>query len=208
MSAIKRRILAALVVTLIGASPLVVGTQPAPAFPAGDSLFAFNYHIDATTHIKRANQTVTVRGGKFHGLVDLDTGQLTGSISLPRATFTTTQGGIGLVTATEEIVQVKPITGTINLSTFRVKSTSVFNIRIVSMYPASLTSPKVNLVGRNCHTSSPVSVTMSGIAHIGAPSTFKGVFTIPPFQDCSTMTTALNQMIPGPGNTFVATAKP
>jgi hypothetical protein len=71
-----------------------------------------------------------------------------------------------------------------------------------------ITVPPVNLVGTSCTTASPISVTMSGIAHLGAPSTFKGSFTIPNFANCEAMTTVLNEEIPGPGNTFSATASP
>ena len=66
----------------------------------------------------------------------------------------------------------------------------------------------MNLVGNNCKTSSPVSVTMSGIAKIGQKSTFKSGFFIPNFANCQAMTTLLNQEVPGPGNTFTAVAEP
>jgi hypothetical protein len=91
-------------------------------------------------------------------------------------------------------------------------------MRIVSAYPATpsipgvgslpVPLPPVNLVGDKCTTEKPIVVTMSGIAKIGAKSTFKGSFTIPNFKDCSVMTPVLNQLVPGPGNTFVANASP
>ena len=36
----------------------------------------------------------------------------------------------------------------------------------------------------------------------------KGVFSIPNFANCQGFEHVLNQLIPGPGNTFVATARP
>jgi hypothetical protein len=45
-------------------------------------------------------------------------------------------------------------------------------------------------------------------ASLDKPSTFKGVFTIPHFKTCGALTAVLNQLIPGPGNTFRATARP
>ena len=107
------------------------------------------------------------------------------------------------------------MTGKINLPTLKVTSTSVFNLRITSMYaalpqlPFPLPIPGVNLVGKNCVTESPVSVTMSGTAHLdNTPSKFSGTFSIPNFKNCAAMTTVLNQLIPGPGNTFSATVTP
>jgi hypothetical protein len=49
---------------------------------------------------------------------------------------------------------------------------------------------------------------MKGIAHLDKPSTFTGTFTIPKFKTCGLATAALNQLIPGPGNTFSATSTP
>ena len=116
--------------------------------------------------------------------------------------------------------QVKPVTGHVNLDTFKVTSTSVVNIHILTMY-ASATAPKlpiglpklpglppVNLVGNHCMTSTPVAITISGIAKIGQKSKFSGTFSIPDFKNCQSLTTVLNQEIPGPGNTFSAIASP
>ena len=64
-------------------SPLVLGAQSASAFPKGDSVIGFDYKIDATTHIKKSDQTQTVKGGKFHGEVDFDKGLIAGKITLP-----------------------------------------------------------------------------------------------------------------------------
>jgi hypothetical protein len=66
----------------------------------------------------------------------------------------------------------------------------------------------VNLVGKTCTTEKPIVVTMSGIADPSKPSTFKGTFAIPNFKTCGALTAVLNQLIPGPGNTFIATARP
>lgn len=191
-------------------SPVVLGAQSAQAFPKGDSVIAFDYKIDATTHIKKSDQTMTVKGGKFHGLVDFDTAQLQGSITLPDAKVTTGAGPAQVMIVTRT-VPTKPVTGKINLNNFKVTSTSHFLIKIVSVYlvpPAGLPIPKQNLVGNGCQTVAPVDVTMSGIAHLGAPSTFKGTFSIPQLANCQGFENVLNQLIPGPGNTFTATAKP
>jgi hypothetical protein len=226
-SANTHRRLAVVIVTLTVLAPVTMMAQPASAFPPGDSVIAFNYIVQATAHIAKANLTMSPPPGVFKGQVDLDLGKLKGNIYIPPTSFSQSLAGPLSVTATAAIVSTKPVTGTVKLANFKITATSTFNIRILTMYvdtpaPPTLPSilglppialpplpvPKINLVGNNCVTASPISVTMSGIAHIGAPSTFNGTFTIPQFKSCSLATTLLNQEVPGPGNTFSATATP
>ncbi|MGO9876520.1 MAG: hypothetical protein ACLPVY_22315 [Acidimicrobiia bacterium] len=195
-------------------APVALFAQPASAFPPGDALYTFKYKVVATTFIKKADLTLTTPPGVFQGAIDLNTGQLKGSIALPNVTFTQSEAGVGLVTATSATVSTKPVTGHVNLANFKVTTTSTFNIHIVTMYPDTpsvplpVPVPKVNLVGDSRTTVAPISVTMSGKASLGSSSTFTGSFTIPDFQNCQAMTTVINQEIPGPGNTFSATASP
>ena len=202
--------------------------SPASAFPKGDPVYKFKYNVVATAFVKKMGLTLSPPPGIFKGGIDLANGQLLGSISIPNTTFTQTEAGVGLVTATAAIVPVGPVTGHVNIGNFKVTATSTFNIHIVTMYPATPTVPplpitlppilgipislppvsipKVNLVGDNCTTASPISVTMSGIAHLSGASKFSGGFTMPKFAKCGLMTAVINQEIPGPGNTFSATA--
>jgi hypothetical protein len=182
----------------------VLAEQPAGAAP----FVPFAYNLDATTHLKKLNQTVTVPPGTFVGKIDLGTSRLTGSITLPPATIKLKLAGIvPLVTATVKISPTKPITGTVDLTRnpFPVVATATFNIQVVSAYAGIV---PINLVGNKCTTSTPVVVTMRGAASLGAPATFSGPYTIPPLKNCGLTTTALNLVIPGPGNTFTAVANP
>jgi hypothetical protein len=198
-----RRSLAALLLAL----PVLwfaVSTPPASA----DTLVPFSYRIDATTHLKKLNQTVTVPPGTFIGSIDVNTATLTGTIALPPATLSLKLAGIvPLVTATVKIVQTKPVTGTVDLSTspFQVVATSTFNIQITKATAGILL---LTLVGNHCTTSTPISVTMRGAAQPGAPASFSGPFTIPPLKNCGLTTAALNLVVPGSGNTFTAHATP
>jgi hypothetical protein len=209
-----QRTFACIVVVLSALAPVTLLASPASAFPAGDPVYTFKYKVVATTFIKKSNMTITAPPGIFQGGIDLSTGQLKGSITLPPSSFTQSEAGVGLVTVTAAIEPVKPVTGHVNIGTFQVTSTSVFNIHILSMYAATPTVPlpvpvpKVNLVGDSCITRYPVWVTISGKASLGSPSTLKGKFFIPRFENCQAMTTALNQQVPGRDNTFSATATP
>jgi hypothetical protein len=199
--------LAALIVVMTVISSLALDAQAATAFPVGDPVFPFSYKIDATTHIKKLDQTINITGGSFTGGIDLATGGLVGSIKLPPATFTFQAAGIvPLITATAKIVPTKAVIGHVDLSSLTVTATSTFLIRLVSAYAPGI---PVNLVGNSCVTSKAVVVTMKGLASFGSPSTLSGTFTLPDFKTCGlVVTTALNQLLPGPGNTFSATATP
>ena len=187
------------------------GRATAGAFPAGDPIFPFSYEIDAVTHINKLDQDIPVNGGTFVGGIDLNDGELEGDISLPTTTFTFELAGIvPLVTATVKIVPQGPVTGMLDFDLdnyLALTATSTFNIRIIDLHAEGTT---INLVGTTCRTKTPVTVTMSGTADLGGPSTMSGTFTLPPFQYCGSIavTQALNLAMSGPGNTFTATATP
>jgi hypothetical protein len=166
---------------------------------------SFVYKLTATTHIKKLNQDVTIKNGVMKATVDLATGKLSGSLTLPPAKVTTTEAGLPVLTSTFVMKEAKPVTGKIDFATLKVTATSVFNILITSAEAGPI---PVNLVGNSCTTTTPVSVTMSGKASFTGPSTFTGTYTIPQFKTCSLLTPVLNQLIPGPGNTFKAVATP
>ncbi|MCU1351321.1 MAG: hypothetical protein JWM05_530 [Acidimicrobiales bacterium] len=196
------------IVALLMASALVFGIVASPRAEADGSLLPFAYKVDATTHLKKLNQTVTIPTGTLIGNIDLSAGTLTGALKLPPATVKLKLAGIvPLVTARIQAVPTKPVRGVVDISTypFAVTATATFNIRILSAKAGIL---PVNLVGLQCTTSSPVSVTMRGTAGLGEPATFTGTYTIPPLKTCGPSTPALNLVIPGPGNTFTAHATP
>ncbi len=184
---------------------------PASAARSSATGITVNYKLLATTHIKKLNQNVTIKNGRMLATVDLVTGNLTGHLTLPPATVTTYQAGYVPLTATFQMKEAKPVKGHVDFTTLHVRATSVFNILIKSAYLGPLPIfglVPVNLVGNKCTTSKAVSVTMSGPANFTGPSTFTGTYTIPKFKTCSAATPLLNQLIPGPGNTFKAVATP
>jgi hypothetical protein len=182
-----------------------LGAPAADAASPSSNGITVVYNLTAQTHIKKLNQDVTIKHGKLTATVDLATGNLTGHLTLPPATVTTYEAGVGLLTSTFQMKEAKPVTGHVDFGTLHVKATSVFNILVKSVYAGPI---PVNLVGSSCTTSKPVSVTMAGTASFTAPSVFTGTYTIPNFKSCSLATPVLNQLIPGPGNTFKATATP
>ena len=137
-------------------SPSVVrAPPPSPkATPCSHSA----YNIDATTHIKKFDQTINIVGGTFVGGIDLSDGSLVGAIALPPAQFTFRVAGIvPLVTATARIVPKAPVVGHLDIynPNLPITATSVFNIRILEAHAEGTT---VNLVGDYCRTASFITV--------------------------------------------------
>jgi hypothetical protein len=197
------RVLVALVAAV---ATVTVALGAGATSASADPTYPIHARVDATTHIAKSGQDVSVPPGMFDGSVDLASGSFGGNLSLPPATVTFKAVGlVPIAEATFEISQLGPTTGHVNFGSLTVTSTSTFNIKITRITPHGT---NVNLVGSRCVTSKPITVTMSGAFSPTTPSTFTGVYTIPPFAHCQALTPALNQLIPGPGNTFSAIFTP
>jgi len=187
------------------------GATLATVIPAGTasassaSGIPVNYVVNASTTLAKLHQTVVVPPGTFKGSVSIPGFNLTGVLKLPPASDTIALAGVGLVTATFKLAETQPVTGVVDLSNLTVTATSTFNVKVVSVDPLGL---PINLVGNSCATSKPISVTFSGKFSFGGASTFSGTYTIPQLRNCGALTTALNLVIPGPGNVFNATFAP
>ena len=199
-----RKALTGFVLVLTAFTPTLL--QPVTAGADGN-IYAFNYNVDASTHLKTLNETIDVPGGKFYGTIDFGSDYLKGQIRLPQTTFTYSAAGIlPLLTATAKISPVKAVTGTVDLSSLTVTATATIWIRILDAHVNGTTT---NLVGTTCMTAAPIVVTMSGPVSLGSASTFSGDFTMPKFKGCGAVQTqALDVALSGPGNTFSATATP
>jgi hypothetical protein len=71
------------------------------------------------------------------------------------------------------------------------------------VYLRPLGVERVNLVGDNCRTRSPITIEVSGtvdLANFGLDAS--GEFEIPRFEGCGLLTPILSALISGPGNTF------
>jgi hypothetical protein len=204
-SGVLGAVLAAGTLTL-GTVGLVMGSAgPASASPAAAPDMPIHETVRATTTLAKLHQTITVPPGTFDGAVNLGTAALQGNLVLPPAATTVAPAGVGLATATFDLAPVEPVVGTVDLSTLAVTATATFNVLITSVDPLGL---PVNLVGNSCGTSTPVTVTFSGVFSFSGPSTFTGSYTIPPLSDCGPLTPALNLVVPGAGNQFSASFAP
>jgi hypothetical protein len=197
-----RKRMATLVVALamVGAA----FTAFAPAASAGT--IELHWNVNATTHIAKSDSDVNVTGGRFDGTINTDTGALSGAMSLPETTLT--MNLLGAIPAADVTVKISPVgrtTGHVDFATFFVTTKSVFNIRVTKVVPHGTDQ---NIVGDKCKTETPITIRLGGVAALDKPSSFSGTFTIPEFADCQLFEVLINQLIPGPGNTFTATFAP
>jgi hypothetical protein len=173
-----------------------------PASAAGTTLTA-QYKVTGSTVIKAPNATLPLGPGKLTATVDLTSGAVTANLSLPNATGSFKEFGLIPVTATAQLIQNGPTTGTIDINTGATTTTSMITMRIVSLNVGGLPIP----VGPACQTSSPVSVTVNSQPgfSILKGGNLAGTYTIPPFANCGLATLLINLTLPGPGNTITLT---
>ena len=196
-----RRVLLAGGAVLAAAAASFVGVPTSSAAP-GD--LPISQNVTANTHLASLNQDLT-NTGTFTGVVNLGTGSLTGDLSLGATETELALVGLPLAKVGVQVVPTGPTVGHIDFSTFAVTNHADFNIKIVYVKPLGL----FNIVGKNCQTSSPVSLDMTGsIDPATLTTTLAGEFEIPQFANCGLATIGLNLLVPGSGNTFSSVATP
>jgi hypothetical protein len=154
-----------------------------------------------------SNLDVVVPQGTFVGQVNLTTGDLSGTLTLPPATTTIKLFGLPIASATFAVQAAGPITGHVDLATQTVTVHTSFNFLIKKASATLL--PWINLVGTTCRGAQPVTVDFTGPVSLTGASSFSATYTVPKFTGCGALVTPiLNLIIPGPGNTFNATFAP
>jgi hypothetical protein len=181
------------------AATLVAGSAAASA----DTTLKATYPVSGSTFLAAPGATLALGPGKLASTVDLDTGALTANLKLPDATGSFKEFGLIPVTATAQLINDGPTTGTLDLSTGAVQTTSHITMRIVSLSVAGLNVP----VGSACQTSDPVIATLNSQPGFSVlkGGTVTGTYTIPSFAGCGLATLLINLTLPGPNNTITLT---
>jgi hypothetical protein len=158
------------------------------------------YKVTGSTFIKKPNFTLTLGPGSLAADLNPATGKLTATLTLPDATGTFKQFGLIPVTATTRFINDGPTTGTLNLDTGAVTTTSKITLKLVSLNVAGVNVP----VGTSCQTASPVVVTVKSQKgfNILNGGNLAGRYTIGRFHHCRLATLLINTTIPGSGNTI------
>jgi hypothetical protein len=194
-----RRAVAGSAATLLAVSGVLASTGTASA----DTIVTLRYPVTGTTHLAAPNADLPLGPGKLTSSADLNTGAITATLKLPNATGSFNELGLVPVTATAQLINNGPTTGTVDPNTGAVTTTSSITMKIVSLTVAGLPQP----VGNSCETSTPVSVTVSSQPgfSILKGGNLAGTYTIPPFANCGLETLLINLTLPGSGNTITLT---
>ena len=194
-----RRLMAGSMVSVLAAGGAVAS---AGAASAGTTI-TIRYPVTGSTHLAAPNADLPLGPGKLTATADLTTGAITAALTLPDATGSFREFGLIPVTATAHLVNDGPTTGTLNLSTGVVSTTSVITMRLVDLKVAGIDVP----VGSACETSAPVTVSVTSQPgfSIVKGGNLSGTYTIPPFANCGLSTLLINFTLPGSGNTITLT---
>lgn len=181
-----------------------VGTTGSPASAA--TTLSATYPITGSSHINSTDSELPLGPGSLHAIADLDTGAVTAEVSLPPATGSFKELGIIPVTATVELTESEPTTGTLDLDTGGMQATSHITLRLTRLTIAGLPAP----VGNHCETVRPAEIPLAsedGFSVLQG-GTVSGTYTIPPFDHCLLNTALINLTIPGAGNTLTLALGP
>jgi hypothetical protein len=161
------------------------------------------YKVTGSTYLKAPNFTLALGPGKLVSHVNLKTGKLTATLSMPNATGSFKQLGIIPVTSTTQFINDGPTTGKVNTSTGAVRTKSKITLRLVSLTVAGLNIP----VGKSCQTKNPAVVRLSSAPGFNVldGGSLSGSYTISDFSGCGLATGLINLTIPGGGNTITLT---
>jgi hypothetical protein len=182
-----------------------VFTVAATAVPASAtaSTIKATYPVTGSTFLNAPGATLPLGPGKLVAHVNASTGAVKATLTLPNATGSFEELGAIPVTATAHFINNGPTTGTINLSTGAVTSTSHITMQLVSLSVAGIPIP----LGPSCETSTPavVQVTSQPGFNLLKGGNLEGTYTIPPFANCLLATPLINLTLTGPGNTITLT---
>jgi len=185
-------------VGLVATGAMVAVAGPASARPA--TSITAKYKVTGSTFLAGPGATLPVGPGQLTAKVNVSTGKVSATLSLPPSTGTFKQFGLIPVTATAQFINDGPTTGKVNLKTGSVSTTSKVTLQIVSLSVAGFPFP----VGSSCETSSPMIVNLKsqpGFSILGGGKV-SGSYTIPDFSNCGLATLLINLTIPASGNTI------
>lgn len=187
---------AASVATVAATLALTAG----PASASQKSKVHASYKVTGSTFLKGPNFSLALGPGKLASVLNPANGKLTAVLTMPDATGSFKQAGLVPVTATTRFINDGKTTGTLNLNTGAVATTSKITLQITKLIVAGLPVP----VGNSCETADPVVVQLKSQKgfNVLKGGNVAGVYTIGKFQHCGLSTLLINATIPASGNTI------
>ncbi len=188
---------------IAGLAAVFAVTATAGPASATTSTIHAKYKVTGSTFLKAPNATLPLGPGKLVANLDAATGSIKATLTMPDATLSFKQFGVIPVTATAHFINSGPTTGTLNLTTGAVTTTSNITFQLVSLSVGGVPVP----VGPSCESSTPAVVQVSSQPgfNILKGGNLAGTYTIPQFAHCGLVTPLINLTLTGPGNTITLT---
>jgi hypothetical protein len=190
----RRAALRGAVALTAGLGLAVATSGPAHAVP-----IRLDYPLTGSTHLEGTGSDLALGPGVLKVTADLKAGTLLADTVLPPAPGSFKMIGAIPVSVTTEFIETEPTTGTIDLKTGAVKSTTKLTLRLKDLRVAGIPTP----VGSSCRTEVPAVLDLTSEPGFNAlkGGTLSGSYTIPKFEHCLLATPLINMIIPGDGNT-------
>jgi len=187
------------------ATAAAVAMLPSAAHAA--TTVAINYDAVGTTHMASTNNNIPLGPSTLSTVLDVDTFDLTGHLPLPKQHTTFTVLGFVPVEADVTFIEAAPLTGHLDLAGVNaiVTSNASYTVQLSNVKMGGLPG----LVGSNCKTKSPITISANTPAGEGfdilGGGNLAGTFTLGDFKNCGINTWLINQIVPGSGNTVSIT---
>jgi hypothetical protein len=162
-----------------------------------------DYPLTGSSLIQGTGSSLELGPGVLEANADLRAGTLTANTKLPPGAGAFKMLGLIPVTVTTEFIETEPTTGTIDLKTGAIKSTTKLTLRLKDLKVAGIPTP----VGDSCQTEVPAELVLTSEPGFNAlkGGNLSGTYTIPKFEHCLLATPLINLVIPGEGNTVTLT---
>src|SRR5215468_2040677 len=188
---------------IAGLAAVFAVTATAGPASATASTIRAKYKVTGSTFLKAPNATLPLGPGKLVANLNPATGNIKATLTMPDATLTFKEFGLIPVTATTHFINNGPTTGTINLSTGAVATTSKLTFQITSLSVAGIPVP----VGPACESSTSAVIQLASQPgfNILKGGNLAGTYTVPSFANCGLVTPIINLTLTGPGNIITLT---
>lgn len=195
----KRRNIARLA-TVGAAAAIALGTA---GVAHADTTVGINYAVTGSTHIASTDSTIPVGPTTLSTVLNVNNGDITGTMPIPSQQSTFNLIGFVPVSATVSFVETSPLTGHIDLASANavVTGSASYTVQLSNVKIAGIPA----FVGDSCKTVDPVTIPANTPAGQGfdllGGGELTGSFSLGDFEHCGINTWLINQVIPGSGNT-------
>jgi hypothetical protein len=187
-----RKLATLLVGLTVGLTGAVIGTGTASADP-----LVINYDAGGTTHVKKTNNDVALGPGSIVASLDVASGVLSSTLTLPTAHAKFNALGFLPTTADIDFLPQGAAIGTVGPDQITANAKVV--IRIHNVWSGGLPI----IVGNNCKTTpATIALTSTPGFQVFVGGDLTGTYTIPNFDNCLLASGLLNALIAGSGNTI------